>query len=168
MTRAPALDAPPAVRLFRPDPGRSPRRILVRGGRVVGEMEIDRYRERSRLEIAETAADGAEARRLARVLATLGVPSRAALAWVYDLRVAARWRGQGVARQALAQVFSARPGVILLQLGSATGARMAPAARREAYRRLGFHLLQCNGMELGARWDGGVSNPEEKKRPRQG
>ena len=140
------------VSLLKPDLGRSARRLIVREGQVVGELEVERFWNRSRTSMVEAFTD--EVERWEPFLAHLGVPDTTNVTWVYDLRVPARLRGQGIARQALACLFEKKPGLILLQVGAATGARMNQEARMQTYQRLGFTLFDTGAMLMGARWDG--------------
>ena len=130
----------PRVSLAKPLAGRSPHRLIMREGVCVGELEVDRFWRRSRESMVEEF--GASPSRVFPLLDRLGVPDVLNVTWVFDLRVPAALRGQGIAREALACLFSKTPGLILLQLGPATGARMSQEKRREIYRRLGFSLKE--------------------------
>ena len=156
----------PRVSLAKPLAGRSPHRLIMREGVCVGELEVDRFWRRSRESMVEEF--GASPSRVFPLLDRLGVPDVLNVTWVFDLRVPAALRGHGIAREALACLFSKTPGLILLQLGPATGARMSQEKRREIYRRLGFSLFRANGMELAMRWDDplsmGVSKTPEAPR----
>ena len=139
------------IALVKPVAGRSPHRLIMREGVCVGELEVDRFWRRSRESVVEEF--GASPSEVFPLFDRLGVPDVLNVTWVFDLRVPAALRGQGIAREALACLFNKAPGLILLQLGPATSARMSQEKRREVYRRLGFSLFRANGMELAMRWD---------------
>lgn len=154
------------VRLVRPTAQRTPHRLILRAGECVGELEIDRYPRQSREKAV--AFFGGKPSRVFPLLDKLGVPERFNVAWVFDLRVPAKLRGQGIARQAMATLFANSPGLILLEVGAATGTRMAQRDRRKVYRRLGFTLFKANGMELGMRWDDPKAELKNKPAARAG